>query len=358
MPSRTTTVRLLSLAGLCFASALAPPSRAADSAVILQYHHVGDTTPPATSVTGEQFDAHLDYLESESYEVWPLEKIVAHLTGKRDLPEKCVAITFDDAYRSVYTEAFPRLHERKWPLTVFVTTHGVDQGWQSYMTWQEMRELAGRGVRFAPHGHAHEHMTRRRPGESEEAWTERVTEDIQRCRMRLGEELGEVADLFAYPYGEYDARLKEIVRGLDLIGFGQQSGAVWTGSDFGALPRFALSVPYANLPDFITRVRSLPLPVLSAQPEDPVLPAGADRPTLRLELAAGDYQIDQLACYATGQGRIEVRRMQREGLWIEIVPGKPVPMGRSRYNCTAPHRDGGRYYWFSQLWIRGEEHGD
>jgi len=39
----------------------------------------------------------------------------------QDLPANTVSITFDDACRTIYTEAFPRLRKRNWPFTLFVS---------------------------------------------------------------------------------------------------------------------------------------------------------------------------------------------------------------------------------------------
>jgi len=34
------------------------------------------------------------------------------------------------------------------------------------------------------------------------------------------------------------------------------------------------------------------------------------------------------------------------------LPEEPLGVGRSRYNCTMPSKENGRYYWFSKLWLR------
>ncbi len=330
--------------------------RAADHAVILQYHHFGSDTPVSTSVTLEQFDGHLTYLEENGYNVWSLEKIVSYLLEGRPLPDRCVAITVDDAYISVYGEAFPRLRARGWPFTVFVPTGAVDRGSTAYMDWDEMREMQECGVSFAGHGHTHGYLVRRSPGETEAEWDERVRKDILLSLDRLEEELGRRSRLFAYPYGEYDDALKAVVLDLGLVGLGQHSGPVWAGSDFGALPRFPMAARYAEMGPFITKIRSLPLPVVRAQPDDPLLPPGVTRPLLRIELGPGDYQTGSIACYVSGQGAVPVRWVDRDRRILEVSAAEPLPPGRSRYNLTAPEGDGTRYYWYSHLWIRqGDE---
>ncbi len=320
--------------------------------VVLQYHHFGHTTPYSTSVTPEQFDRHLRYLEENGYLVWSLEKSVAHLQQGLDVPAKCIAITIDDAYRSIYTEAFPRLKKLKWPFTVFVSTKGVDQGRNIHLTWGQMREMTSYGTTFAMHTHTHAHLIRKKKGESQAAWKIRVTDEILISQKRLKEELGAQSRLFAYPFGEFSNELKAIVRDLGFIGIGQQSGAIWSGSDFGVLSRFPVSGDYANLREFKVKVKSLPLPVIAVEPDDTVLTGGNQRPVLRLRLATGDYNIDSLACFASGQGKIRLRWIDRKNRVLECVSHKPLPLGRSRYNCTASHLNSKRHFWYSHPWIR------
>ena len=107
-------------------SVLATPVVSMGSAKILLYHHVSEATPKSTSVTPAVFDSHLDLLEREGFEVVPLARIVDSLLGGGELDSRWVAITFDDAFASVGTEAAPRLEARGWPYTVFVSTGFID----------------------------------------------------------------------------------------------------------------------------------------------------------------------------------------------------------------------------------------
>ena len=213
------------------------PLRAANHCVILQYHHFSNDTPAITSVTPEQFDKHLEYLNSHDFKVLPLRYVVHALKHRQDLPDRCVSLTVDDAYSSVYRNALPRLQKLGWPLTVFVNTQGVDQSVSSYMTWGQMREMSRQGVTFENHGHGHIHTLRKLVNESDDEWRQRVMRDISIAQQRITEEIGIAPELFAHPYGEYNAAVLDIIRRMGLTGFGQQSGPAWPGADFGALPR-------------------------------------------------------------------------------------------------------------------------
>jgi len=337
-----------SLLLVCVVILASTPGLAAREAVILMYHRFGEERSPSTSVRLEQFEAHLDHLADRGYAVVPLSAVVTALGGGAALPERAVAITIDDAYRSVFEHAYPRLRDRGLPFTVFVATDPVDQGLAGYMTWDQIREMSAHGATFANHGATHDSLVERREGESADHWRQRVTEDIRRGARRLADELESAPTQFAYPYGEYDSALAALVLELGYVGFGQQSGAVGPTSDRRALPRFPMAEAYAELASFEVKIASLPLPVTEVEPWNPV--TVERRPRLQVTLAATDARLDELACYSGDGERIVVEWLERGRRFVAQARGA-LAIGRGRYNCTAPAATGGRYHWFSQPWI-------
>ena len=322
-----------------------------DHAVVLIYHHVSPDTPGATSVTPEVFESHLEYLERHDFNVWPLARVLDTLAAREPLPRNTIAITFDDAYRSVYTEAWPRLRRRGWPFTVFVNSEAVDRGYATTMSWAQLRELTRGGGDIGNHSHTHDHLVRRRAGESESDWRRRVRRDIETAAARIEAETGTRSTLFAYPYGEYSDALKQIVRDLGLRGIAQQSGAVGYLSDPLAVPRFPLARGYDDTKRLATAVNARPLPVRAVD----VTPARRnpdDVARLRLELEAGNFRPQQLACYGAGGKALAIER--NIGTTTEIVVdvsglGRP---GRNKVNCTAPALgEPGAFFWYSFQWL-------
>lgn len=326
---------------------------AADHAVILQYHHVSATTPASTSVTPDQFAAQLARLDDAGFRVASLPDVLDALSRGEQVPDSTVCLTADDGYRNLREHALPLLRARGWPMTVFVCTEQVDQGHPLHLDWDDLRALRDEGWTIASHGATHDHLVRRRDGEDGAAWRARVKQEIAGSMTRLRQELDQVPDLFAYPYGEYDPALAAIVADLGLVGIGQHSGAVWSGSDFTALPRFPASGDYADPDDLIFKAAVLPLPVVAVEPVSPVLGPDQATPTLRLTLAPGDWSADQLAAYVAGQGRVDVAWDDDDPRTVTVQAARPLPAGRSRYNITAPRVDGRRWYWYSHPWIRG-----
>lgn len=324
---------------------------AADHAVVLLYHHVSADTPASTSVTPETFRRHLDYLAAEGFTVLPLSRVLETLARNGLLPDRTVAITFDDAYRSVLDQALPMLRERNWPFTVFVNTQAVDRGYRNYLGWKELKLLLDAGAEIGNHSHSHDHLVRRRQGESEQLWHEQVVEDIGLARQRLQEKLGASGNLFAYPYGEHTPELKEIVSALGFFGIAQQSGAVGKGFDKLAVPRFPMATGYADMDRFIVSVNSRPLPVTDVSSGPVVQVAGNNSQfTFAFTLLPGDYRTAGLSCYSSSGEKL-VMKSEEEASRVSVqLPDWAA--GRRKINCTAPSSgEKGVYYWYSHLWL-------
>ncbi len=95
--------------------------------VILCYHRVGTEGLPLYSyLPPKQFEAQIR-LVRQRYRVVSLEQLCAELKGGEDVPPS-VAITFDDGYRDVFTNAFPILQSYGVPATVYATVGAIESG--------------------------------------------------------------------------------------------------------------------------------------------------------------------------------------------------------------------------------------
>jgi peptidoglycan/xylan/chitin deacetylase (PgdA/CDA1 family) len=325
------------------------PLWATESAVVLMYHRIGEDDFPSTNVRIEQFEEQLDYLKEHHFQVWPLAKIVEHLQQRKPLPDKTIAITLDDAYLSIYTEAFPRFKERGWSFTVFVSTDPVDQGFSRYMNWEQLREMKKAGITLANHGASHAYLIRKDKDETLEQWRARIKADIEKGQRRLEQELGNTPMLFAYPYGEYNEEVLTIIKELGYSAFGQHSGAIGFDSDPLALARYPINEHYSEMSDFALKVDTLPLPVTHEHPRDPER-TNSEPPRLEITVAENTVGLAELSCYASGEGRMGIEWISKNPPRFAIQAISPLPSGRSRYSCTAPTRER-RYQWYSHLWI-------
>ena len=321
-------------------------------AVILMYHKFGDDKHPSTNIHLKQFEAHINYLSHAGFQVWPLTKVAKYIQNNQTFPTRVAAITIDDAYLSVYTEAYPRLLKKAWPFTVFVATDGVDRGFRSYMTWQQMREMQNNGATFANHSASHDYLIRQKKGETNIQWQKRIINDINRAQSRLKAELGSAPKLFAYPYGEYNSDLANIIDNLGYVAFGQHSGPASIKGDTRALPRFPMAEKFGELPDFKQKTNSLAFFIEKQTPFDPSINHNNNPPKLEIKLTSNQgMKTDLLSCFVSGQGRVDINWLNQQKTFFSVKANAQLPPGRSRYNCTAPSSRKGRFYWYSHLWI-------
>lgn len=334
--------------------AVSAPAAAATPAhaTILLYHHVADDTPPSTSVTPARFELHLELLARRNVTVWPLRRLLAAvLDGSEPVPARTVAITFDDAYRSIYDTAWPELKRRGWPFSVFVNTDAVDAGRVPYMSWDQLRTLAESGVAIENHSAAHGHLASLCP-KDEAAWKAGVRADLERAHRRIEAEIGQAPQVFAWPYGEDAAELQPVVGALYRFALVQRSGALAPATDPLAVPRFPLATGFDTLDRLQRAVNTRVLPVVSAETVPPRRRGHVEEPRrLVLELAGSDgFRTSGLACYSSTGQRLEARL---DGLRLTVaLDGLGAP-GRNKVNCTAPADDGsGTWYWHSVQWLQ------
>lgn len=351
----------------CFAALLASIAFGCNgmcsAAVVIQYHHISENTPKATSTSPALFKQHMDYLANNDFTIVPLEELTALLTAGKTLPDKTVAITFDDAYDSVYSEAFPILKKRSWPFTVFVNAKPLEQGNKQFVTWEQLREMTAAGATIANHSWSHPHFLRRLENEDDKDWQQRMKNEIELTQQKIQQEIKQDHRILAYPYGEFDNATKALMKQMGYVAFGQQSGPLNAIDDLQALPRFPFGGVYGEIDDFASKVQSLPLPLTSAptfsdennrQLTEVLLPQNVAQPQLQLNVKDAAIA-KRIQCYASGQGAIGVRV---EGNIVVAQANRALPVARSRYNCTAPSEQRGRYYWYSQIFIKKQANGD
>jgi len=333
-----------------------------NGAVILQYHHISDKTPPSTSTTPSKFAEHLTLIEQQGFTVKSLPWVLEQLQHKKPLPNKTVAITFDDGYLSIYDAAFPLLKKRNWPFTIFISPEPIDKGFGDALNWDQLREMQEAGATIANHSFQHNHLLKRVTNdkgetESQTEWLARTKKDILDTEQRLLEKLGTSHKLIAYPYGEYNSALQSLVSELGFVGLGQQSGPVGFYSDMTALPRFPAAGIYANPVTLKTKLFTLPFHVLE-QTQSTEL-AESEIPTLELVLNPNGFRSTQIQCFYQGKA-IDTQAVTTnidgtQQIQIKAQASKLGQGRRHRYNCTAPAKDGKRYYWFSHSWLRSSE---
>ncbi len=182
---------------------------------VLCYHRI--ETPPASApsdsnfVSPSLFGEHLGVLSALGFTGVTVRDIAAWQHGQRELPQRPIAITFDDAYQSVVDEAVPRLQMYGWPATVYVVTSciGGTNTWDlaapraTLLDARALRVLSSRGYELGSHSRLH----RRIRGLSEED----AASELAGSRLELEAFVEAEVTSFAFPYGSHDRRALDAV---------------------------------------------------------------------------------------------------------------------------------------------------
>lgn len=115
---------------------------------ILLYHRVADlaSDPQRLAVTPAHFEEHLRVIGDTCTPV-ALADVPSMLRAPRRLPERAVAVTFDDGYRDNLHAAKPLLERHGVPATVFVASGYVGSG---KPFWWDALDRGGQGDQLVP----------------------------------------------------------------------------------------------------------------------------------------------------------------------------------------------------------------
>ena len=301
-----------------------------NSIAVFVYHRFGENNYPSTNIRMPQFKKHLDELIKNNYNVVSIETIIDALENNKNLPEKTVAITIDDAFFSIYKKAWPILKEKKLPFTIFVSTGPVNSNSKNYMNWEQLKEMNNRGVTIGHHTKNHFHLVGKKK--------ETIISEIEEASDDFLKNLGYVPDIFAYPYGEYSSEIKEITKNYFKAAFGQQSGGIYNGIDIFELPRFSLNEQYGDLKRFKFAANSYGLKIKNVLPENKVI-TDINPPLLGFTLL--DDLEGLIRCYPSHNIKADLTKLANKR--IEIRFDRAFPKGRTRINCTI--NDNKKWRW-------------
>jgi peptidoglycan/xylan/chitin deacetylase (PgdA/CDA1 family) len=184
--------------------------------LVLAYHSVSETWNWRFSVTPEQLERHMRHVLARGYRPVRFAEAVAPGAGK------VVAVTFDDAFDSVFDRAFPVLARLGVPGTVFVVTDFAgtarplafgalaeyigtpDEDELRAATWEQLAELRDAGWEIGSHTRTHRAL----PDLSDEE----LDRELQGSAADLEGRLGRPCTTLAYPFGATDERVRAAVR--------------------------------------------------------------------------------------------------------------------------------------------------
>ena len=307
-------------------------------ASVLMYHRFGENKYPTTNIKMDQFSDHIKELIKTKYNVIKIQDGLNAIQNISLVKDRSVIITIDDAYSSVFNNAWPILKKYGLPFTLFVSTDVIDNKTPGYMSWEEIRILRDNGVTIGSQTKSHPHMHNLSENQ--------IVKELEFSNSRFVKEIGSKPEIFAYPYGEYNLNVLEKVKinGFKAA-FGQHSGVAHLSLGLYQLPRFAMNENYGNMQRFLLAVNAKPLPISDLSPKDPVIIKNP--PFYGFTLSDTIKPKGIVRCFASNGIKSETKRLGKNR--IEVRLEKPFPMGRGRINCTMSA--GERWRWLGRQFI-------
>lgn len=307
------------------------------------YHRFGDSRYPSTNTPVKDFEAHLAYLKKNKFQLLTFSEAIEYL--KSDKPaRKTAVITIDDAYKTFYDRGLPLLKKYNVPATLFINTKTVGGG--DYMSWTQLEESVKHNVEIGNHTHSHNFFL------NQPAATRYKTfkDEIELSQTIINEKMNIRPVIFSFPYGEFDTKMKDIVKEAGFIAAAaQNSGVIYSGGDLFECPRFPMSESYSAQDKFIEKASMKALRISKRSPDDYIMPKG-NRPTLTLTFDGDGLKLDQLQCFVQG-GECELKVVDKQKVAVTLQAAKPMTKKRrTLYTITAPDKQG-VWHWYSHLWI-------
>jgi peptidoglycan/xylan/chitin deacetylase (PgdA/CDA1 family) len=181
---------------------------------ILMYHRIAEAEDGPASlrrwrVARSEFERQLAWLAAEGYTSIRLDEWFEVQAHNPAALARRIVLTFDDAYRDFVTDALPVLADHGFGATMFVPTGfiGGAADWDRafgtpapLMSWEELDTIAAAGIEIGAHTISHPRLS----GLTD---TAAIAHEIAYSRRVLQQRYGQPIATFAYPYGDYDARV-------------------------------------------------------------------------------------------------------------------------------------------------------
>jgi peptidoglycan/xylan/chitin deacetylase (PgdA/CDA1 family) len=218
--------------------------RGGSGITILSYHSIDDFGTPL-SVSPALFRKQMAALANEGCVTLTMAELYDHLLMQHPFPPRAMAITFDDGFTNVLTEAARIMAEHGFTGTVYIitgmvgrVTHWTDGATQlpslPILTWPQIEELKVRGFEVGAHSITHGFLTQYAP--------EVLKREMEEPREVLERRLRVSVKSVAYPQGDYNRR---VVAAARLAGYKTavtvDQGRARLKSDALTLPRLLVS---------------------------------------------------------------------------------------------------------------------
>lgn len=207
---------VFALSALLSTGSLAAESSASADVPIIMYHSLSEKAGDIWTLPPAEFERDLAYLQENGYHAVFISDLIAFVEDGTPLPEKPIALTFDDCYYNNYQYGMPLLEQYDMSMTLSVIGSYSEEfslvedtnPIYAHLSWDTLREMQESGrVELANHSwglHTHENGRNgccRKTGEDSTQYQKLLTEDVERLQQKLEENCGTRPLCFTYPFG-------------------------------------------------------------------------------------------------------------------------------------------------------------
>lgn len=184
---------------------------------VLLYHNVGEEMHNdrlGINVSLDNFTNQMRFLYLNGYKIFKLEDLINRIEMREPIPDKSIAITFDDGYSENLSGILSVLNKYAFAASFFITIKYIngfikdskDNYWEylSFLTWEQLRTLLSAGHSIGSHFYSHTDLLILSLNE--------IKKEIMESRKIITDKLGINVDLFSYPYGKFNKIVKKILK--------------------------------------------------------------------------------------------------------------------------------------------------
>lgn len=176
---------------------------------VLCYHRIVDAPVRYTNLQPAEFEKQMNYLAKNGFNVVPLSDIVDAMQYGTKLPQKTVALTFDDGYKDNHTIAYPILKQHNFPATLFIYPNYISNGGAA-LTWEQLKTMAADPlISIQSHTYSHSDLGKVSRRASADA---KLKHEIIESKNTLEQKLGIKIDFLAYPYGIFNLKVLQLTK--------------------------------------------------------------------------------------------------------------------------------------------------
>ena len=158
-----------------------------------------------------------------------------------------------------------------------------------------------------------------------------------------------IPSLFAYPYGEADEKIIELLKEYKFkVAFGQHSGVINETSNMYYLPRFSMNEKYGAIDRVKFTATAKGLGVYDFIPSNPTI---SENPPYIGFSVLDQTLVKSLNCFLfDSEGQVE-KELFKFNERIEIRLKRKLNKGRSRINCTTKDKKGNWRWYGHQFYL-------